>query len=122
MMDGTMVKIYQPCLIRSVENGGNTCAIKCIFLDVDGVLNSMEKVAKCRSPQQLDDAMCARLREIVEQSNAKIVLSTSWRMFDYMVDFLSKKLTEASVIEGMIDIVGRTPSLPHPKQRVDEIR
>jgi len=60
------------------------------------------------------------LSEILKQTDAKIVLSTSWRLFGYMLQFLLEKLRNVAIDHE--DIIGRTISLAHPKQRVDEIR
>ena len=49
--------------------------MKIIFLDVDGVLNSVE--GHYGMPE--DDKM-KRLKHIVEQTGAKVVISSTWRM------------------------------------------
>lgn len=54
--------------------------IKIVFLDVDGVLNS-EQYFKGRNNKgvDLDESRFPLLKEIVESTNSKIVLSSSWR-------------------------------------------
>lgn len=53
---------------------------KYIFLDIDGVLNSehtwVDKITDSLSDQYLEN-----LKHIVEKTNAKIILSSSWRMY-----------------------------------------
>ena len=53
---------------------------KYIFLDIDGVLNSEhtwdDKISDNLSNQYLEN-----LRKIVEKTDAKIILSSSWRMY-----------------------------------------
>lgn len=67
----------------------NTEQIKIIFLDIDGVLNSdeffkkrgqNEKVNKLPHPLDEFDPDCVeRLNKIVEETKAKIVISSDWR-------------------------------------------
>lgn len=55
-------------------------AMKIIFLDVDGVLNCSN--SKTRSPSGfigVDDEKVLTLREIVRQTGAKIVLTSTWK-------------------------------------------
>lgn len=49
--------------------------MKVLFLDVDGVLNT----TKSRSLYSLSKPLLRRLQTIVEQTNCKIVLSSTWR-------------------------------------------
>lgn len=49
---------------------------KVIFLDCDGVLNNRES---CRNGIQLMNEKCSLLRQLVELTEAKIILSSSWR-------------------------------------------
>lgn len=61
--------------------------MKVIFLDVDGVLNNEETFIKCEKEYlatgkriaKLDDVFVNRLAEIVNKTEAKIVLSSSWK-------------------------------------------
>lgn len=57
--------------------------MKVIFLDVDGVLNSENTFFKLRSEQDtifyIDPYMALLVARIVEATDAKIVLSSSWR-------------------------------------------
>lgn len=60
-------------ILKKLESVDETFPIKVIFLDVDGVLNfkdSAEKVMKDK---------VAMLKEIVDRTGAKIVLSSDWR-------------------------------------------
>ena len=53
---------------------------KYIFIDIDGVLNSEhtwdDKISNCINDQYLKN-----LRTIVEETDAKLVLSSSWRVY-----------------------------------------
>ena len=56
--------------------------MKLIFLDVDGVLNTNKttrRLACCQEIKFVDTRKVLRLREIVERTGAKIVLSSTWR-------------------------------------------
>lgn len=53
--------------------------IKIIFLDVDGVLNCENSKSRCGSYIGIDNKKVKVLREIVVQTNAKIVLCSSWK-------------------------------------------
>lgn len=59
-----------------------------IFLDVDGVLNDFYTLEKNRqrnifeeSGPDLDENKFKLLKELVDKTNSKIVLSSSWRVF-----------------------------------------
>lgn len=59
--------------------------MKIIFLDIDGVLN----YAKCSAKSAtgclgIDDAKCKLLSEIVVQTSAKVVLTSTWKT-DWML-------------------------------------
>jgi len=50
---------------------------KIIFLDCDGVLNSE---ASLMEDDALEEALLLNLKELVEKTGAKIILSSSWRV------------------------------------------
>lgn len=60
--------------------------MKIIFLDVDGVLNSRVDFDKPngngRSMYALNKDMIERIHKLEEHTNAKIVLSSTWRCYD----------------------------------------
>ena len=53
---------------------------KYIFLDIDGVLNS-EHTWDQQSASTISDQYLENLRTIVEETDAKLVLSSSWRVY-----------------------------------------
>ena len=56
--------------------------MKVIFLDFDGVVNSVKYLALCGDHGVvLDPAKMVLLRQIVDATDGKIVLSTSWREY-----------------------------------------
>ena len=74
---------------------------KIIFLDVDGVLN-------CRTDFNgstyyvLDPKKIKRLHRIIRKTNAEIVLSSTWRKFPKMLEFLKKH--DVNYIDVTIDL------------------
>lgn len=78
-----------------------------VFLDIDGVLNSMPyfesiKDTRDRTHNEIDESKLPLLKRIVEENNAHIVLSSTWRdleheeetncyvMWQYLVNSLAK--------------------------------
>jgi hypothetical protein len=60
--------------------------MKVIFLDVDGVLNSQDLFEKCKEELvPIDEENVRCLKDIVDATGAKIVLSSSWR-YGWMKD------------------------------------
>ena len=75
--------------------------MKIIFLDVDGVLNCQNSKSNCYGIMGIDDDKVIRLRKIVECTDAKIVLISTWKTNwqklhkdeqGYMADYLDRKL------------------------------
>jgi hypothetical protein len=54
--------------------------MKVIFLDIDGVLNSDETPNPRTLPYIIDERLLARLRDLLERCQAKVVLTSSWRI------------------------------------------
>ena len=95
--------------------------MKVIFLDFDGVLNSedwREHRLSTDSILGLDEFAVARLNQLVEQSGAHVVISSSWR-----------KLADTETLQQRLDakgfcghLIGETPHyLGVGMQRGDEI-
>ncbi len=54
--------------------------MKVIFLDIDGVLNCEKYIRSCgQSGLIIDPSRMVLLKQIIDSTDAKIVLSTSWR-------------------------------------------
>ena len=53
--------------------------MRIIFLDVDGVLNNIHSTERCRGFIGIEDSKVEILKEIVNKTGAKIVLSSTWR-------------------------------------------
>jgi hypothetical protein len=53
--------------------------MKVIYLDIDGVLNCSETKARIMDSVGLDGKLLGNLKKIVEKTNAKIVLISTWK-------------------------------------------
>ena len=89
--------------------------MKIIFLDVDGVLNS---VRDYYSVDLVTDSHFELLKELIDRTGAKIVLSSSWRMGLSIRGKLVQRLAEYG-----LEICDITPVLHFAeRKRGDEIR
>ena len=90
-----------------------------IFLDVDGVLNNAYSMMG--GPLVLfDPATVNRLKQIVTFTNARIVLSTAWRLSAHMKKLLLTELEKKGIKKSKT--IGQTPDLSIiNKKREDEI-
>lgn len=77
--------------------------MKVIFLDVDGVLNCRNTRDMCMGFVGIEDRLVKKLQKIVNATNAKIVLVSTWRYYweqsnkegqDEMGTYLDKKLSK----------------------------
>ena len=53
--------------------------MKVIFLDIDGVLNEEKSCSRCCGYKGIDDKKVENLAKIVKQTNAEIVLISTWK-------------------------------------------
>lgn len=88
--------------------------MKVVFLDIDGVLwtgNSaeyqFEKLGKPASGKSVvfDDTAVSNLQKLIEQTGAKIVVSSTWR-FNQTVNSMQNTLAERGL---KCEVVGLTP-------------
>ena len=76
--------------------------MKVIFLDVDGNLNNEYSRSRCQGYIGIDDDKVALLKQIVDATDAKLVLSSTWRLgynkeghrLEKMGEYLKKKLAK----------------------------
>ena len=100
--------------------------IKVIFLDIDGVLNS-RKYDLTRDYAQntnIDETRLPLLKEIVDVTGAKIVLSSTWRMHwneNAKECSESGNYLNACFEKFGLKIYGKTPILARNTPRKDEI-
>ena len=89
--------------------------MKVIFLDFNGVLDTYENMDK------IDQNNLKRLKYIVDNTNAKVVISSSLKNSYYYTGKLSSQLNK--IIEELenvgIEVIGITPKA---KEREDEIK
>lgn len=71
--------------------------MKVIFLDIDGVLNDSMEIYNNTYDEYMDtptDRHLQVLKDIVDKTNANIVLSSSWRLFKNSRDIVKKRLSD----------------------------
>lgn len=104
--------------------------MKVIFLDVDGVLNSKDdlliyraknNITGCILYAEVEDRPLKLLKEIIDKTNAKIVVSSSWRIGCIFGNKLYTKLINR-LSDYDMEVYDITPSLSGDTQRGDEIR
>lgn len=92
--------------------------MKIIFLDIDGVLNSKETAQRHRGVIGIDPYLVAIFNRIIFATNAKIVLSSTWRL---------GKETRNEIRKQVMDFIDVTPRMPlrggaEMKERGKEVR
>ena len=101
--------------------------MKIIFLDIDGVLNSnaYDRTRDKSKQTNIDETRIPFVKQIVDQTGAVIVLSSTWRMHWnsdkakcdndglYMIDLFGKY---------GVEIYDKTPDLGYFADRPDEIK
>ena len=96
---------------------------KIVFLCIDGVLNSEEYFNKCFSSDDvydLDQEAINRLIKFLDDTNAKIVLSGSWRSLNAQSAILEFSTHE--LLKKLIPyIIGVTPRFNKRRKRWNEI-
>lgn len=86
--------------------------MKAIFLDIDGVLNSNEHTAFIKSFISYDDNMIEpfddeclyNLKYIVDETDAKIIITSIWRLFPDYLYILMNKLEEYGLDKNVISL------------------
>jgi len=63
----------------ALRNLEKSHAMKVIFLDIDGVLNSKETPNPRKFPYIVDDCLLKRLLKLCERTGAQVVMSSTWR-------------------------------------------
>ena len=92
-------------LIQNLLKKDNNPADKFIFLDVDGVLNCKTTKDKCGAYVGIEDQKVQYLKELVDITGAKIVLTSTWKEYwernttlkhrqDEMANYLDEKLSK----------------------------
>ena len=88
-----------------------------IFLDVDGVLNSRNKLIEIYNKTQkphsgnnfpFDEKCLENLKKLVEETNAKIVITSTWRKYESNMNIL---ITKFKTYDLDKHVIGYTPIL-----------
>jgi len=91
--------------------------MKVIFLDVDGVLNSIPTIRQF-GHHFIDHILVCLVERIVRETGCSIILSSSWRQ-----DARDKKLVDEALNMQGLSVRDCTPSIMGPTStRADEIR
>lgn len=77
--------------------------MKVIFLDIDGVVNCVTTAQRHRGAIGIDPHMAFIVGKLVEDSGAKVVLSSTWRLW---------KESRAEVARQVCDFIDVTPRMP----------
>lgn len=82
-----------------------------IFLDIDGVLNSRSSIERFNSTRRLCPDACRNLKDLVEQTDSKIVISSTWRL-SFTLDQIIEAINQAHSWENWSNvIIDKTPHL-----------
>lgn len=90
--------------------------MKVIFLDIDGVCNNHHSRSRCQGYIGIDDDKVVLLKQIADATDAKIVLSSTWRLgynkqghhLEKMAEYLKKKFAKQGL--SVYDV---TPDFKH---------
>ena len=106
--------------------------MKVIFLDIDGVLNSFQTFREIYYEYKktgirrvaIDEEKVKLLKEIVDKTNAKLVLSSSWRIWVKKVN--NKIVTDNKNFQKMLEILAKYDlyiydMTPKNKDRIREL-
>lgn len=96
--------------------------MKIIFLDIDGVLNSFKyDLERNPSDGNIDATRLPLLKEIVDTTDAKIVLASTWRKFwergDIQANETGKEINKIFASAGL-KIFDKTPVLGSRKEEI----
>jgi hypothetical protein len=102
--------------IRNLRGNAKEEAMKIIFLDIDGVLNSHAYMTKMGElwddpANQIDPELVARLNKITDATGAKLVISSTWRLpfLDYCrIDMLAELMASYGITG---EVIGMTPAI-----------
>lgn len=93
----------------SSSSGKNAREVPLLFLDIDGVLNRTATAPQINLEQDKVD----RLRDVLDESGADVVLSTYWRAFEEYIAYTFGRMGAQGD-----RVVGRTPGNPHLQDSV----
>lgn len=82
-----------------------------LFLDIDGVLNSLAfaKRVKAVGSIGIDPLAAVHLQRVVDETDCNIILSSTWRLLHSLAEM--RGLLIAAGMRAPVPLVGRTPDL-----------
>ncbi len=84
--------------------------MKVIFLDIDGVVCLHKDKKNWDNDEEVFDAECCnRLKEIMQATESKLVLSSSWRLFPESIEYVFSQFEPHGITRR--DFIGITPLL-----------
>ena len=90
--------------------------MKVIFLDIDGVVCLHKSKSNWEKDEEIFDAECCRrLKEILQATESKLVLSSSWRLFPESFAYVLEQFEPYGITKE--NFIGITPFLnDRPKE------
>lgn len=90
--------------------------MKVIFLDIDGVVCLHKSKSNWEKDEEIFDAGCCRLlKEIIQATQSKLVLSSSWRLFPESFAYVLEQFEPYGITKE--NFIGATPFLgDRPKE------
>lgn len=87
--------------------------MKIIFLDIDGVLNRMGTVERFRGYIGIDAGLVPILNKVIEETDAKIVVSSTWRNWPGIPEAEKRQFITDTLRDHGIkgEVIGITPKL-----------
>ncbi len=86
--------------MRRMSKNGVT---RILFLDFDGPLVTFAEIRKKRRPASVDQSCVANLNRIFEESNARVVVTSSWRI-NNSVEKLEKQLLDWGFLGNVLGV------------------
>lgn len=83
--------------------------MKVIFLDIDGVVCLHKHKTNWEDEEVFDAGCCFRLKEIMQQTGSKLVLSSSWRLFPESIQYVLDQFKPFGIVKE--HFIGKTPLL-----------
>ena len=76
--------------------------MKVLFLDIDGVVNNERTKANFEGLIAIDPTMAALVQRIVRNTGCEVVLSSSWRLYQYSRDEVERKVCKFADITPIL--------------------
>lgn len=95
-----------------------------IFLDIDGVLNSMSSAVVYRTASKFSPVSLGIIKELVVSADAYIVISSSWRIGNTLTELraLFQRNDPKFPIDRIIDVTPRISLVPRGKEISEWLR